>query len=98
MTTSNLTRHSDALTVCAYCPSLCQHACPVATAEGSRSSTPWALMSLARHVESNSIRLDDELAERRTTGQRTPIRDVCDLIEIQRKQIGPVGNHADILR
>jgi Fe-S oxidoreductase len=64
MKSSPLSPHEDALTVCTYCPSLCQHTCPVATAEGSRSSTPWALMSLAHHVVTNRVRLDDAVAER----------------------------------
>ncbi|MGB0589555.1 MAG: (Fe-S)-binding protein [Myxococcota bacterium] len=64
MKSSPLSPHEDALTVCTYCPSLCQHTCPVATAEGSRSSTPWALMSLAHHVQTNRLRLDDAVAER----------------------------------
>jgi Fe-S oxidoreductase len=64
MTSSPLSPHEDALTVCTYCPSLCQHTCPVSTAEGSRSSTPWALMSLAHHVLTNRVRLDDSVAER----------------------------------
>lgn len=60
---SSLRPHREALTLCAYCPSLCQHACPVATAEGSRTVTPWALMSLVHHVAEGAVRLTDEVAE-----------------------------------
>ncbi len=63
MTAPPLAQHKDALAVCAYCPSLCQHTCPVASAEGSRTSTPWGLMSLAHHLQNNTVRLDDEIAE-----------------------------------
>ena len=62
MAEPNLMRHDDAFALCAYCPSLCQHACPVATVEGSRASTPWALMSLAHHVATKRTRLDDDIA------------------------------------
>ena len=60
---NQLKDHLDALTLCAYCPSLCRHACPVARAENRDTVTPWGLMSLAHHVSTNRLRLTDEIAE-----------------------------------
>lgn len=37
--------------LCAACPKLCRHTCPVAEATGREAYTPWALMS-ALHLES----------------------------------------------
>lgn len=55
--------HLEALTLCAYCPSLCRHSCPVAGAENRDTVTPWGLMSMAHHVVTNRLRLTDEVAE-----------------------------------
>ncbi len=55
--------HRDVLTLCTYCPSLCHHACPVATVEGRDTVTPWGLVSLVHHVEVGSVRLTEEVAE-----------------------------------
>lgn len=51
----------QALGLCTYCPSLCRHACPVATAEGSDTVSPWGLMSLARHVREGLLQPDAEV-------------------------------------
>ncbi len=51
----------EALGLCTYCPSLCRHACPVATAEGSDTVSPWGLMSLARHVRGARVQVDAEV-------------------------------------
>lgn len=61
--TRPLERFRDELTLCTYCPSLCRHACPVSTAEGRDSTSPWGLMSLAGHVVSGRLRMTDEVAE-----------------------------------
>lgn len=50
-----------ALGLCTYCPSLCRHACPVATAEGSDTVSPWGMMSLARHVRTGKVEADAEI-------------------------------------
>lgn len=63
MTTRLEAAHRDALSLCAYCPSLCRHACPVAVAEARDSVTPWGLMSLAHHVSRGRLRLTEEVAE-----------------------------------
>jgi Fe-S oxidoreductase len=60
---SRLAAHRDALTLCTYCPSLCHHACPVATVEGRDTVTPWGLVSLVHHVEAGSVRLTEEVAQ-----------------------------------
>lgn len=36
----------DAFTTCAYCPRLCRHVCPVATATGFEAATPTAMMTV----------------------------------------------------
>lgn len=45
----------EAYALCVYCPSLCRHACPVATADGGDALTPQRLMSLAAHVQSGKV-------------------------------------------
>jgi len=52
-----------ALGLCTFCPSLCRHACPVATAEGSDTVAPWGLMSLARHVRHSLVQPDAQVLE-----------------------------------
>jgi len=51
----------EALGLCTYCPSLCRHACPVATAEGSDTVSPWGMMSLARHVRAGKVEADADV-------------------------------------
>ena len=46
----------QALGLCTYCPSLCRHTCPVATAEGSDTIAPWGMMSLAGHVRAGRVK------------------------------------------
>ncbi|MEZ4266818.1 MAG: (Fe-S)-binding protein [Myxococcota bacterium] len=60
---SRLAPYQDALTLCTYCPSLCHHACPVATIEGRDTVTPWGLVSLVHHVETGSVRLTEDVAQ-----------------------------------
>lgn len=50
------------LSRCAYCPSLCRHACPVATVEGTDTTSPWGLMSLVDHVRRGLVELDGDVA------------------------------------
>ena len=59
----SLKPHEEHLTLCTYCPSLCRHACPVATAEGRDTVSPWGLMSVAGHVMEKRVRLSQDLAE-----------------------------------
>ena len=59
----SLKPHEEHLTLCTYCPSLCRHACPVATAEGRDTVSPWGLMSVASHVMEKRVRLSQDLAE-----------------------------------
>src|SRR5262245_7433730 len=47
--------------LCTYCPSLCRHACPVATAEASDTVSPWGLMSLAGHVRAGKVAADADI-------------------------------------
>lgn len=59
----SLKNHEEHLTLCTYCPSLCRHACPVATAEDRDTVSPWGLMSLVGHVMEKRVRLSRDLAE-----------------------------------
>lgn len=52
----------EASSLCTFCPSLCHHACPVATAEARDSVSPWGIMSLLHHVDTGRLRLSDEVA------------------------------------
>jgi Fe-S oxidoreductase len=47
---------------CAYCPTLCQHACPVVFGEATDTVTPQAKMSLARWMAQGRARIDAESA------------------------------------
>ena len=42
--------HQRAHTYCAYCPKLCRFSCPVSTAQGSETTTPWAKMTSLHHA------------------------------------------------
>ncbi len=60
------TRHpgygtDEALELCTYCPSLCHHSCPVATAEASDTVSPWGMQSLARHVRKGKVTADADI-------------------------------------
>jgi Fe-S oxidoreductase len=48
--------------LCTFCPNLCLHACPVATAESSTTVAPWAKMLLARWLSTGEARLTLEAA------------------------------------
>ncbi len=43
----HLAAHARAIALCAACPKLCRHQCPVAEAEQRETVTPWALMTAA---------------------------------------------------
>jgi len=60
-TPSPLDRQAQALALCTYCPSLCRHACPVATAESTDTTSPWGLVSLVDHLRRGLVELDDEV-------------------------------------
>lgn len=51
-----------AFELCLFCPSLCRHACPVATVRGNDSSSPWALMSLASHLAAGRVKPAPDIA------------------------------------
>lgn len=48
---------------CAYCPTLCLHACPVATAEHTDVASPWGLMSLTRWLSTSKAVLNADSAD-----------------------------------
>jgi len=43
----SLADHANEIGLCASCPKLCRHVCPVAEAEQRETVTPWALMTTA---------------------------------------------------
>ncbi len=49
-------------TYCAHCPKLCRHACPVATVQGSETTTPWALMTSLHHADRGNLEVDESVA------------------------------------
>ncbi len=59
-------KHREAIVAetafCAYCPTLCLHACPVATAEATDAVSPWGKMSLARWLATGRARMDADAA------------------------------------
>ncbi len=57
---SRIDEYAAAFQLCLYCPSLCRHVCPVATADGSDSTSPWALMSLADHLRTQRLEVTAE--------------------------------------
>lgn len=46
-------------TLCAFCPKMCRHACPVSEAEGRESVTPWGKMSLLYMAQGREISLHE---------------------------------------
>ncbi len=52
----------QATTTCAYCPTLCLHACPVSTAEASSTVSPHGKMMTARALASGALPLTDRHA------------------------------------
>ncbi len=54
----------EARGLCTWCPSLCRHACPVATIEGDDTLSPWGLMSSLEHAARGRMRGAGELARR----------------------------------
>lgn len=51
-------------TYCAYCPKLCRDLCPVSTAQGRETTTPWGKMSLLHHAAEGRAALAEESPER----------------------------------
>ncbi len=49
--------HAHELGRCAHCPKLCRDACPVSTAEGRETTTPWAKMTSLHHVAREALPL-----------------------------------------
>ncbi len=52
----------QAFELCLFCPSLCRHTCPAATARGDDTSSPWSLMSLGAHLAAGRLAPTDEIA------------------------------------
>jgi fumarate reductase (CoM/CoB) subunit B len=59
---ARISERRDAFELCLYCPSLCRHACPVATARGDDTTSPWGLMSLAAHLAAERLPPDASAA------------------------------------
>jgi len=57
-----LGHHGASYELCLYCPSLCRHACPVATAEGSDTLAPQRLMALADHLREGRLQVTPDIA------------------------------------
>lgn len=49
-------------TYCAYCPKLCRFSCPVSTAEGRETTTPWGKMTALHHVAGGALPADPAYA------------------------------------
>lgn len=56
---SSLQDHRRDLATCAYCPKMCRFSCPVSSATGKETHTPWGMMSAA-HQHLTGARLLDE--------------------------------------
>ncbi len=49
-------------TYCTYCPKMCRFACPVSVAQSSETTTPWAKMTSAHHVNDGNLDLSETVA------------------------------------
>jgi Fe-S oxidoreductase len=49
-------------TYCAYCPKLCRFSCPVSVAQSSETTTPWAKMTSAHHVNDGNLDMSETVA------------------------------------
>ncbi|MDH3201979.1 MAG: (Fe-S)-binding protein [Myxococcales bacterium] len=49
-------------TYCAYCPKMCRFSCPVSVAQSSETTTPWAKMTSAHHVNDGNLDMSETVA------------------------------------
>ncbi|MEM7435545.1 MAG: (Fe-S)-binding protein [Myxococcota bacterium] len=49
-------------TYCTYCPKLCRFSCPVSVAHASETTTPWAKMTSAHHVDRGNLTMSETVA------------------------------------
>ncbi|MCA9583240.1 MAG: (Fe-S)-binding protein, partial [Myxococcales bacterium] len=54
--------HAREHTYCAFCPKLCRHTCPVSTAEGRETTTPWGKMTSLHHVDVGALPMHETYA------------------------------------
>ncbi len=50
-------------TYCTFCPKMCRFACPVSVAQSRETTTPWAKMTSAHHVDRGNMELSAPIAE-----------------------------------
>lgn len=50
-----LDHRQDATAYCSYCPKLCRHTCPVSTAQGRETTTPWGKMHIAHRANAKEL-------------------------------------------
>ena len=55
--------HQSKFETCSACPSLCQSACPVFSAEGNRTVSPWGLMQTLHQVQKKNLAFTPEIAD-----------------------------------
>jgi Fe-S oxidoreductase len=51
--------HEREHTYCSFCPKLCRVACPVSTAQGSETTTPWGKMTNLHHMAKGQLPLNE---------------------------------------
>ncbi len=49
-------------TYCTYCPKMCRFSCPVSVAQSSETTTPWAKMTSAHHVNDGNLEMSETVA------------------------------------
>lgn len=49
-------------TYCTYCPKMCRFSCPVSVAQSSETTTPWAKMTAAHHVNDGNLEMSETVA------------------------------------
>lgn len=49
-------------TYCTYCPKMCRFSCPVSVAQSSETTTPWAKMTSAHHVNDGNLDMSESVA------------------------------------
>ncbi len=54
--------HGRQATECLHCPKLCRHACPVSSADGRETTTPWGKMGLLALVARGVLPFDEAYA------------------------------------
>ena len=57
-----LEAHKREHTYCTYCPKLCRFSCPVSTAQGSETTTPWAKMTSLHHAAEGRLTASESVA------------------------------------